>query len=420
MRKLLLLALTGLLVRQAAGQFSVEDAGIFFLEPGALVSIDGLTLEPSAALTLTDVTITRSSDPVGSSIPHGQSIERVYNFSVPVSFTGTLGVGYAGTELNGLTETTLQVGTRSESDRLLARAVTGNVDPVAKRVAAVYSAPVQLGQVTALAGAVHVAPKVFLQGAYNAASGRHKDVNSSWMEVLGLHALDQPYNYPVAGDYNGSESATEFGPDFVFASTGSDTDILDWVLLELRDTEAGVPEGRRAAFILENGQVVDVDGKSPVAFVNVTPGAYWLTVRHRNHLSVRSAATLLLETNPVVYDFTTAQEAAYQNPAISSNAAMKVVGEGRFGLWGGNVNGNGIVNYGAIGSDRYALLTWPDIGPGHQLGLNNILTSQLTGVYANSDVNMNGTINYGSIGSDRYFILNNVLNNQLTVPVSQH
>lgn len=67
-------------------------------------------------------------------------------------------------------------------------------------------------------------------------------------------------------------------------------EIVDWILLELRD--ANTPStliAVRAALLQRDGDVVDVDGKSPVRFADIAAGNYYIATRHRNHLGVMTA-----------------------------------------------------------------------------------------------------------------------------------
>ncbi len=155
--------------------------------------------------------------------------------------------------------------------------------------------------------------KTFLQGAYDANVLRHRDVSTDWRNVLIASATTQPFNNANYGNlgYNGTESVSSS----IFTSTGATTDIVDWVLLELRSAAPPAsPIVTRAAFILENGSIVDLDGLSPVAFRGIPNGNYYVTIRHRNHLGIPTAAVQILldgalgsNPSPTPYDFTTTQ-----------------------------------------------------------------------------------------------------------------
>lgn len=97
------LALLSTLTSQA--QFTVGTSG-FFIAQDTQVFIDSLTLKPSVDFTLTSQTLTITPTPIPGSPP---SIARVYNLTTPVDFTGVAGFFYRASELNGNTESTLQL-----------------------------------------------------------------------------------------------------------------------------------------------------------------------------------------------------------------------------------------------------------------------------------------------------------------------
>jgi hypothetical protein len=99
---------------------------------------------------------------------------------------------------------------------------------------------------------------------------------------------------------------------------------------------------------------------------------------------------------------------------------MKDLGGGIHGLWGGDANSNGVVNYGAFGSDRLSILSSANTPGLITQGLGNVQTATPGGAYSNNDLNMSGIINYGAFGTDRIFLLTNVLNNIQTASVSKH
>lgn len=256
---------------------------------------------------------------------------------------------------------------------------------------------------------VTVSPKVFLQGAMSGTS------MTTTLRTANLIPLSQPYNTTAFSNYNGGETITALPAG-----------VTDWVMVDLRDaTTPTTIIASRAAFVKSDGSIVDVDGLSPVDFLTkASAGNYFVGIRHRNHLAIRSAAgaglLALSELNTKSYDFTTAQAAAYQNAAITSNTAMKDLGNGKFAMWGGNGNSNTASNYGAFGSDRIFLLTQPNTPGLITRGLGNDQSQSVSGVYSNNDLNLNGTINYGAFGSDRIFLLVNVLGNSQATTINQH
>src|SRR5687767_980566 len=84
--------------------------------------------------------------------------------------------------------------------------------------------------------------KVFLQGAYNTSTGTMNNTLNS-LGILQTHAAFQPYNIPAFENYAGTETV---GAGFFAAHT----DIVDWVLVELRESSLlSSLVSRRAAFV---------------------------------------------------------------------------------------------------------------------------------------------------------------------------
>ncbi|HMU10229.1 MAG TPA: BNR-repeat neuraminidase N-terminal domain-containing protein [Ferruginibacter sp.] len=225
--------------------------------------------------------------------------------------------------------------------------------------------------------------KIFLQGAYNAGLGQHRANTAQWTTATNAGALTQPYT-GAPYSYAGTESVSSG----FFANTGATNDPMDWVLLELRDaTTPTTVISRRAAIIREDGMIVDVDGTSSVSFRGIASGNYFVVIRHRNHLGVRSGTTQLVDGNataPATYDFTTAQAQALQDGTILTNAAMAQNGS-VFMLWGGNVN-----------QDVYVRATTqtipPPLKPSDVAAILTILggDANATGGYTPGDVNLDG------------------------------
>ncbi len=89
----------------AHAQFTAGTDG-FFIGQNTQVSIDNLTLKPSADFSLYSQTLTISPTAIPGTPP---GISRVYHFSAPTSFTGVVGLFYKASELNGNSESTLKL-----------------------------------------------------------------------------------------------------------------------------------------------------------------------------------------------------------------------------------------------------------------------------------------------------------------------
>ncbi len=216
--------------------------------------------------------------------------------------------------------------------------------------------------------------KAVLQGPYVTMTGLMNDN----LRASGL--------IPSASPYGTGESVGMA----VLAVTGNNA-IVDWVKIELRDpaTPSTILQ-TRGALIQRDGDIVDVNGTSPLYFNGVATGNYYVAVHHRNHLGAMSATARTLDNMPHDLDFKT-------EPTYGTNAQTNISGIN--GLWAGNVNGDNFVRYNNAGNDRLPILTYV----GSTTPLNTV-----SNVYRVEDVNMDGTVKYNGAQNDRLIILNNV------------
>ena len=97
----------------------------------------------------------------------------------------------------------------------------------------------------------------------------------------------------------------------------------------------GTKVATRAGFLKRDGTIVDTNGTSPLQFVGLGEGNYYVVVRHRNHLAIMSALAIPLSSNSALYDFSSAQLQAYgTNPMLD-------VGGGVWAIISGDVNASG-------------------------------------------------------------------------------
>lgn len=236
-----------------------------------------------------------------------------------------------------------------------------------------------------LSAQINVRIKLFLQGPYNAALDRHNDVTPNWVTVLQNNAASQPYNM-APFNYTGAESVNTA----MFTATAATTDIVDWVLVELKNA-GGASVAKRAALVLENGDVVDVDGVSPVAFTAIANN-YYITVNHRNHLNLSTEQRIPLTASPALYDFdfTRATDATLYGPS----SAFAVRGASTL-LVAGDANANSIVRYNGPANDRDVILSY--------LGYDE--AGYIANVYRAEDINLDGVVRYNGPGNDRDALL---------------
>lgn len=164
--------------------------------------------------------------------------------------------------------------------------------------------------------------KIYLEGAYDGGGLMRTDLLDN-----GILPLSQPYNNPQY-NYAGTEHVASIPAN-----------VVDWVYLEIRSTASGaaIPQGRRAAFVLNNGMIVDLDGVSPVKIPDVIAGDYFVVVGHRNHLPVMSANLVPLSPTSVLFDFTGSLTNIYGGEEAE-------LSEATFGMFAGDANQSFIVS----------------------------------------------------------------------------
>jgi hypothetical protein len=122
-------------------------------------------------------------------------------------------------------------------------------------------------------------------------------------------------NFPLSDPYSTTQFSTAFThvnsgsaaatSSTVMAVTGNNA-IVDWVFMELRTGPSGLTTvvNTRAALLQADGDVVDTDGVSPVAFPNASAGNYYVAIRHRNHLGARTLNPIAVSNATPLVNFT--------------------------------------------------------------------------------------------------------------------
>ncbi|MCD4697068.1 MAG: hypothetical protein K8S16_12600, partial [Bacteroidales bacterium] len=197
--------------------------------------------------------------------------------------------------------------------------------------------------------------KVFLYGPFNGS-----DMNTDLNPIL---PLSQPYN-TSPWNYLGSET-TALIPN---------PDIVDWILIELRDTtdaSSAIPGtiiAQQAAFLLNDGTIVGLNGSSFLSFDNSINHSLFVVIRHRNHIGIISSNPLVRIGEVYSYNFTIDDLQVF-----GGSLGYKELIPGTWGMAGGDGDANDIVE------DNDKTLIWaPEAG---------------TNGYNYGDFNMNGQTN---------------------------
>lgn len=256
--------------------------------------------------------------------------------------------------------------------------------------------------------------RVFLQGAYNTSTGVMSDALRTPTNLI---PLSDPYR---TAPYNSSfthvaNAITEVAAGSVFGNQAlTDDNIVDWVFLELRNTT--VSPGNtvlqtRSALVQRDGDIVDIDGVSPVTFNNVASTNYTIAVRHRNHLGLSTNPNPTITLDPFLgeiksaaslVDYTTATD-----PNLYGTSTAYTIATGKNLLWSGDAGGDGKVKYAGSSNDPNTILTQVLGFPGNSAGsytYNNAIG------YFSGDVNMDTRVKFAGSTNDVNTILTNVIN----------
>jgi hypothetical protein len=173
--------------------------------------------------------------------------------------------------------------------------------------------------------------KIFLEGPYD----ESMDLMRMDISNAGMIPLSQPYQ-GSPWNYSGNEQVATIP-----------SGVVDWILLEWRDAPSPGSANsstyiwRKAAFLLNNGSVVDMDGSSLPWIGNPQlSGSLYVIVQHRNHLDVIGNFGATLQNEIYSYDFSDQLVKVY-----GGNAGYKQIGTIplRFGMIAGDGNADGQV-----------------------------------------------------------------------------
>ena len=203
-----------------------------------------------------------------------------------------------------------------------------------------------------------IRPIVALQGGWNTTAGQHR----TDLQQQQLVPKNEPY---TALGY----SFTSGGGEVMSAAAQQNANIVDWVIVELRDSaNPALVVHSQAGLLLKDGFIVDVDGVSLISAPVMNTQSYYLAVIHRNHLGVMTSQPVTLGTT---VDFSNPQTATY------GTASSRHIANGKAYMFAGDGDGSGQIQ----NSDN--ILQWqPQAGAsGYQSGDYN-----LDGQVQNSDL----------------------------------
>ncbi len=140
-------------------------------------------------------------------------------------------------------------------------------------------------------------------------------------------------NFPLSDPYKTAAYSSKFvhvnnnTTATTTATVVNANNIIDWVFLELRTGASGTSKvvQTRAALLKLDGNIVDMDGVSPVSFPGA-PGNFYVTIRHRAHLGLRTMNLINVNNTTSLLNFSNNSVASYgSTPLLFSNGSYQMI-----------------------------------------------------------------------------------------------
>lgn len=235
---------------------------------------------------------------------------------------------------------------------------------------------------------VYLQTKLLLQGPYLSSTGLMQDS----LRTTGLLPMVQPYTASPF-NYLGTE---QLNVDLATV-TGKDA-LVDWVLIELRESaNPKVVVASKAGLLQRDGDVVDALTGATALNFPVAAGNYFVSVRHRNHLGVRTSTAIALTAQATSVDFsqTATQVAGLHARLETAGLAL---------LWAGDANQDARLIAMGVGSDAGVLLNAVFKAPKN----TNFNSSYRLSGYLATDLNMDGVTLFMGPSNDANILLGNL------------
>lgn len=141
--------------------------------------------------------------------------------------------------------------------------------------------------------------------------------------------------------------------------------VTDWIFVELwdyppygmnsGDTRRGELKASTSALLLSDGTVCGVDGKKYLSFTGLDKSAYYILIKHRNHLSILSSGLVSFTTtepvSTILWDFS-----HVAGNAFGGVDALKLT-SGRYLMYAGDINASGRIDIKDVNSITLKLKT---------------------------------------------------------------
>lgn len=236
---------------------------------------------------------------------------------------------------------------------------------------------------------ISLSAKIYLQGALMGVPDGETLMRDD-LRTKGYLPVQEPYSAHLAFAHlapGGGEVVTD---PSVFEVEGENA-IVDWLFIELRNpSDLNQVLHTRSALLQRDGDIVDVNGVSPVFFEGAAQGEYYLRVRHRNHLHTITTGAVSFGSSTVSIDFTDPDfELLCENNFLEFNGLQAV--------WAGDVNNDGRSIWQGPGTDVFSIFVSVLTAAGNGSGSANFVRQG----YSEGDINMDGVTTYAGPGNDK-------------------
>lgn len=220
---------------------------------------------------------------------------------------------------------------------------------------------------------------------------------------------DITYRYQQIATAEYSKFDTLHNASAVFAVTGQNA-IVDWVFVELRNkNDLSQIIGSRSCLIQRDGDIVDIDGISPVSFPGIDTDSLYVVVRHRNHLAVMSQKVSVndlldfTKPNTPVYNFRTSLNNGLDYAGLAQNNNIRI---GWRCMWAGDFDADGKVKFVNPNDDQNILFFEVLIHPNNTLAASNF---NFAFGYYQGDYNMDAKVKYDNPDDDKNLLYSQIL-----------
>ena len=178
--------------------------------------------------------------------------------------------------------------------------------------------------------------------------------------------------------------------------------IVDWVFVEVRNqNNSGHVLATRSGLLQRDGDIVDVDGVSPVYFPGLSVTQGYVVIKHRNHLAVMSNIVNLsglidfTSSSFSLYDFGTTVFPSYNYTNLALKSEVK---PGFKAMWAGDFDSNGQIKSENPGDDMNQLF----YGLLYYSGNSGFNTNFDSGYgYFPTDFDLNGKVKFDNPDDDK-------------------